>query len=50
MSMGYTAALKSVERFWFNMGGLGGGGGISGVIELFNDSGYIVFLEYLPLL
>ena len=33
--MGYTAALKSVERFWFNMGGLGGwGGGISGVIEL----------------
>lgn len=45
---GLSSLFKIGRKFLFNMGGFGGGG-ISGVVELLNDSCYIVFLGYLSL-
>ena len=47
MRMGYQAFLESVERFCLTWAV---SGGISGVVELLNDSCYVVFLGYLSLL
>ena len=48
---GLSSLFKIGRKILFNMGGFeGGGGGISGVVELLNDSCYFVLLGYLSLL